>query len=356
MTIIQTSSFVSLFSYLSMTKFYTTTALISLLSLAPAKSANLRSRRIAFDNELLKRAAQEWVKNPQAATDRFGHISEWDVSRVFNMFGLFANALDFNEDLSLWNVSNVQDMRHTFANASSFAGNLSTWNVSSVKYTSHMFHGASSFDNDLSGWNTTNVLNFSFMFASATSFNGNVSTWDVTGAYDLSFMFLDATSFNSDVSPWTIEKNVVSGIFQYKWLQNMQSMFQGASSFNGDVSHWQTYSTCDMNSMFKDATSFSGDVSGWDVRYVNDFSEMFAGSALDQVLCWNMQAGANTTNMFTGTLASLGEDCKDETRDSPELNTGIIETPASSTSAARPGLRAEVALLVAVVAIVASVL
>jgi surface protein len=337
-----------------MPKFYTTTAFISLLSLAPAKSANLRSRRTAFDNELLKRAAQAWVENPQAATDRFGHISEWDVSQVFNMSGLFANALDFNEDLSLWNVSNVRDMRNTFANASSFAGNLSTWNVSSVKYTSNMFHGASSLDGDFSGWNTTNVRNFSYMFAGASSFNGNVSTWDVTGAYDLSFMFLDATSFNGDVSQWTIGKHEVSGV-QFKWVQNMQSMFQGASSFNGNVSQWHTYATYDMSSMFKDATSFSGNVSGWDVRHVRDFSEMFAGSALDQVLCWNVHAGADTTNMFNGTLASLGEDCKDETRDSLELNTRT-EMPASSTSAARPGLRAGVALSVAVVAIIAYVM
>jgi surface protein len=329
-----------------MPKFYTTTALISLLSLAPAKSANLRSRRIAFDNDLLTLAAQAWVENPQTANDRFGHISEWDVSLVFNMSGLFANALDFNEDLSLWNVSNVRDMRHTFANASSFGGNLSTWNVSSVIYTSHMFHGALSFDSDVSGWNTTNVRNFSYMFAGASSFHGDVSTWDVTGAYDLSFMFLNATSFDGDVSQWTIEKHPVPGI-QYKWVQNMQSMFQGASSFNGNVSQWHTYATYDMNSMFKDATSFSGDVSGWDVRHVRDFREMFAGSAFDQVLCWNVQAGADTTNMFNGTLASLGEDCKDETRGFPELD-ARTETPASSTSAARPGLRAEVAIALSV--------
>jgi surface protein len=338
-----------------MTKFYANTALISLLSLAPqlSRSANLRPRKVSFTNNVLRIAVQTWMNNPEEATEIFGHISEWDVSRVFNMSELFANAVNFNEDLSSWDVSNVRDMRNAFANASSFAGDLASWNVSSVKYTSHMFHGASSFDSDLSDWNTTNVLNFSYMFASASSFNGDVSTWDVTNSYDLSFMFLDATSFNGDVSQWTIPKQKVSGL-QIKWLQNMRSMFQGASSFNGDVSQWQTYAAHNMNSMFKNATNFSGDVSGWDVHHVKDFSEMFVGSALNQVLCWHVQEGANTSNMFSDTTASFGDDCEDETRSSPELD--VTEIPAAPNSAASPGLQAGVELSVALVVFIASVL
>ena len=130
-------------------------------------------------------------------------------------------------------------------------------------------------------------------------------------------------------------------------------MFQGASSFNVDVSQWQTYAAYNMNSMFKDATSFSGDVSRWDVRHVEDFSEMFVGSALSQVLCWNVQTGANTSNIFSDTSASFGDDCEDETRASPEL--GVTEIPASSSfSAASPGRQGVVASSVALVAFIAS--
>jgi surface protein len=36
-----------------------------------------------------------------------GDLSDWDTSKVTNMFGMFADAQSFNQDISEWNVSNV---------------------------------------------------------------------------------------------------------------------------------------------------------------------------------------------------------------------------------------------------------
>ena len=315
------------------------TTLITLVLLAPrlAQAANLRAR-VAFSDEVLKFAVKSWLNNPVAAEEKYGHISQWDVSRVKDISSLFENAVDFDEDLSAWDVSNVRDMKYAFANASSFSGDLAKWDISKVKHTRHMFHGASSFDCDLSKWNTTNVLNFSYMFAGASSFNGNVSTWDITNAYDLSYMFLNATSFNGDISRWTIETNVEGG-FRIKWVQNMKSMFQGASSFNGDLSRWETYAAYDMNSMFKNASSFSGNLSSWEVRNVKDFSEMFVGSAFNQSLCWDRKDDSNTSNMFEGTSASFSTDCDSQIIVQPEHDEPVVFHEAPSASGASSILR-----------------
>lgn len=311
-------------------------ALASVLLMSPKSTAagNLRGR-VAFNSKLLKIAVTDWLQNATTACLKYGgHISEWDTSRVYNMSGLFANSDTFNDDVSRWDVSNVRDFRYTFSNASSFRGDLSSWDTSNTVYMQHMFHGASSFNSDLSGWNTTSVLNFANMFAGAFKFNGNVSSFDVTSSYDLSFMFYKASSFNQDVSDWTREDAIEPGSFRVKWIQNMQSMFEGASSFQGSgMSEWQTFAVWNMNSMFKDTPSFSGDLSNWNVKNVKDFREMFEDSAFNTSLCWDIQPGANTTDMFIGTLASISNDCnrKEKQRKAPEVELRSTDSISSAT-------------------------
>ena len=77
-------------------------------------------------------AVNEWCSDPEAAEEKYGHISEWDVSKVTSMRELFKDKKDFNDDLSRWDVSNVTDMYWMFYNATSFNSDLSGWNVSNV--------------------------------------------------------------------------------------------------------------------------------------------------------------------------------------------------------------------------------
>ena len=39
-------------------------------------------------------------------------ISQWDVSNVTNMSGMFNGASVFNQDIGSWDVSNVTDMNY----------------------------------------------------------------------------------------------------------------------------------------------------------------------------------------------------------------------------------------------------
>ena len=79
-----------------------------------------------------------------------GDISDWDVSNVEDMYGMFRGAKFFNGDISKWNVSKVTDMSYMF-NKSVFNGDISKWNVGKVENMSGMFWN-SKFNRDISNW------------------------------------------------------------------------------------------------------------------------------------------------------------------------------------------------------------
>ena len=110
-----------------------------------------------------------------AGTTLNGDISEWNMSKVTSMIGMFLQS-SFNGDISGWNVSSVTDMQAMFQ-SSSFNGDISQWNVSSVTIMNEMF--------------------------SSSSFNGDVSEWDISsirsgGPLNMVEMFLDNTSMSSE--------------------------------------------------------------------------------------------------------------------------------------------------------------
>ena len=83
------------------------------------------------------------------ALTKYGDISNWDVSNVTDMEGMFHKATSFNQPLNKWNVSNVEYMVAMFANANSFNQPLNNWNVSKVESMVGMFDEATSFNQPL---------------------------------------------------------------------------------------------------------------------------------------------------------------------------------------------------------------
>ena len=77
-------------------------------------------------------ASSEYINNPFD-----GNLSEWNVSNVKSMYGMFANS-KFKGDLSNWDVSNVTNMALMFS-YSRFNGDLSNWDVSNVEVMVQMF-------------------------------------------------------------------------------------------------------------------------------------------------------------------------------------------------------------------------
>ena len=98
------------------------------------------------------------------------HISQWDVSRVTDMNGMFNGASEFNQDISGWDVGEVTNMDYMFKDASSFNGDLSAWNVWQVTNMINMFWGATSFNNGSNAyaptvlsWNVSKVTDMQGM-------------------------------------------------------------------------------------------------------------------------------------------------------------------------------------------------
>ena len=90
-----------------------------------------------------------------------GDISQWNVSSVRNMNGMFAGADAFNGDISQWDVSSVSTMVYMFLNTIDFNVDISQWDVSSVRFARQMFDGATSFNQNLCNfgkqWSASNV-------------------------------------------------------------------------------------------------------------------------------------------------------------------------------------------------------
>ena len=102
-------------------------------------------------------------------------ISDWDVSNVTDMSGMFDGAAQFNADLSAWDVSNVTDMSRMFSRAAQFNADLSDWDTSKVGKMSYIFQYASAFDQNLGNWNIQNVSDMTEAFVYTNLSTSNYS-------------------------------------------------------------------------------------------------------------------------------------------------------------------------------------
>merc|ERR1712238_168779 len=84
---------------------------------------------------------------------------------------------EFNGDVSDWDVSSVKDMTGMFVETRNFNGDVSDWDVSSVKYMSGMFYGVTEFNSDVSDWDVSSVTDMYHKFAEAKN-NGYDSFYD----------------------------------------------------------------------------------------------------------------------------------------------------------------------------------
>lgn len=106
----------------------------------------------------IKAVLELWNADREEATNLYGKIGSWDVSKVENMEGLFKNMEEFNEDISGWNVSNVTNMKSMFEGCKAFNQPIGSWNVSNVRYMKSMFKGCKAFNQDISDWEVNNVI------------------------------------------------------------------------------------------------------------------------------------------------------------------------------------------------------
>jgi surface protein len=182
----------------------------------------MRSKKWRTDDDI-RVAADLWCFDRAAAEERYGHISDWDVSSVTDMSSLFQgeDVLEpmedrfrgkdlFNDDISRWDVSNVTCMCYMFAGAESFNQPVGDWDVSKVTNMGGMFKGAHSFNQPMRDWKVSKVTNIETMFYCAYAFNQDLTRWDIDfeGDADTNDMFYSAHAMLTDNKPFALQDEV----------------------------------------------------------------------------------------------------------------------------------------------------
>ena len=127
-------------------------------------------------------------------------ISDWDVSNVKNMVGMFYKCKQLKSigDISDWDVSNVEDMSVMFYRCEKLTsvGDLSNWDISNVTYISYMFNDCEQLKSvgNLSNCDISNVKNISYMFHNCCNLKsvGDLSNWNVSKVINMGFMFKES--------------------------------------------------------------------------------------------------------------------------------------------------------------------
>ena len=226
------------------------------------------------------------------ASPDLSKLSEWDVSKVTNMYNMLAGGQFTSLDgLANWNTSKVENMSYLFyacMNLESITG-LRNWKTSNVTDMNHMF--ASIYNENfttldgLENFNTSKVTDMSNMFDDARYLTdiSAIRNFDVSKVKNMSQMF-QSLWYLKDISPIT---NWNTGS-----LENASWMFSGSGRISGTIN--LRGNIIDYRSMFY-YTSSNAESTGLTVNYsasvapiIDDIiatksenSKVYKGSLLD---------------------------------------------------------------------------
>ena len=227
--------------------------------------------------------------DPKTTTMFNEYINEWDVSNVVNMEGMFHECAMFNQPLNEWNTHNVVNMKHMFHNAASFNQYLNTWNTSKVEAMGYMFCRAASFNQCIDRWDTSSVGTMRAMFAGASVFNQPIGCWDVHKVKNMASMFEEAHCFNQPVGKWNVGN-----------VKEMHNMFHEAFVFNQPLEDWDVHNVILMSGMFHSAFAFNQSLNGWRLQGVVLTNKMFYNAssfdAKNHIATWRSQSSLTTTS------------------------------------------------------------
>ena len=161
---------------------------------------------VNINNRNIKIAVNDWMQNAEKAEAKYGHISNWNTSKVTTMKKLFFKVPLFNQPIGDWDVSNVTDMSYMFRNdgmdiGSTFNQPIGNWDVRKVTTMKAMFYGATSFNQPIGNWDLSNVNNISFMLYDAITFNQNLSNWEIKN-------IRNHFSFSFNTPNWLLSKPI----------------------------------------------------------------------------------------------------------------------------------------------------
>ena len=227
-----------------------------------------------------------------------------------NFKGLFYYATGNNFDLTCMDVSKAADMSNMFTSCYADNINISNWDVSNVTNVAGMFsHFGGKIDiSNLVFNKVTSSTSSKEMFAYATTLNyikGLQNKNPIPNVPDLSNLFSSAT-YNGymDLSLWNIEK-----------VNTINSMFYSLSCASLDLSNWKTTNVTKMSGVF----SFSSNngpqkliIPDWDMtNTTSSYSDMFGysgSSAIKNLYYIDLSRSNDTTvSIFASRLYAKNE-------------------------------------------------
>ncbi|KNG79042.1 BspA family leucine-rich repeat surface protein [Mycoplasma sp. HU2014] len=165
----------------------------------------------------------------QVQSSSITNLDKWDTSNVTDMGWMFAEAKNFNQDISKWNTSNVTTMYSMFWKALSFDRDINTKEVqkqNGEKYTA---------------WDVSKVANMQWTFSQAFAFNKPLDKWDVSNVRNMESIFYLARSFDQDISKWNLISISPNEQKKEKW-ENWESW--------ESLKNWATSSPLDSNKQY----------------------------------------------------------------------------------------------------------
>ncbi|MDA7757098.1 BspA family leucine-rich repeat surface protein, partial [Opitutales bacterium] len=299
---------------------------------------------IPLNDSNFQTAVNLWFSDEANATATYGHISDWNVSAVTNMYNAFKDKSSFNENIGEWDVSSVTTLIGMFNGATSFNQPIGDWNVSGATNIAAMFSGATSFNQPIGNWDVSSVMNMKQMFFYATFFNQPIGSWDVSNVSNMVGMFqsthglsdsnkaaihyafksnpnwttdwsnyvgstpLNDSNFQTAVNLWFSDEANATATYGHisDWnvsaVKNMCNAFKNKSTFNENIGEWDVSSVTDMRDMFRNATAFNQTIGNWDVSSVTSMRQMFRdATAFNQAIGnWDVSSVTDLRDMFNG--------------------------------------------------------
>lgn len=124
--------------------------------------------------------------------DHYAYLNDIDTSEITSMENLFYGLDPVEIDISEWDVSNVTSMKGMFDGCRYLktTGDLGNWDISSLKTTAFMFNGCNILKNigDLSKWDISNIENMKCMFQGCNVIKtiGDITHWKLPNSnYDI---------------------------------------------------------------------------------------------------------------------------------------------------------------------------
>ena len=176
---------------------------------------------------------------------KYGAMSTWDTSGVFDMSEAFSGARDFNGNIENWNVASVTSMFRMFYGARRFRGSLKLWNVAQVEDMNQMFSNAYKFNGDLGDWNVRSVTDFYKMFDDAWMFDADITNWgrgDAAARGEYVCLAQHATSQSTALQPivgdmflnaaaWKVKYALKDEVRVTKWFSHYASGRRSSRDF-----------------------------------------------------------------------------------------------------------------------------